>query len=50
MSKSIYVKVVAEALGDKGQNFDELFQLNDDEIIQILSSIKELEFGLLRCF
>lgn len=39
-SKTIYLKAVAEAAGDKGQNFDELFQLNDDEIIQILTSIK----------
>ena len=39
-SKTTYVKAVAEAAGDKGQNFDELFRLNDDEIIRKLTSIK----------
>ena len=39
-SKTIYVKAVAEAAGDNGQNFDELFRLSDDEITQRLTSIK----------
>ena len=38
-SKTTYVKAVAEAAGDKGQNFDELFQFSNDEIIQRLTSI-----------
>ena len=36
-SKTTYVKAVAEAAGDKRQNFDELFQLSNDEIIQRLT-------------
>ena len=38
-TKTIYLKAVAEAAGDKCQNFDELFRLNDDEITQRLLSL-----------
>lgn len=39
-SKTIYIKAVAEAAGDKDQNFDELYRLSDYEITQRLTSIK----------